>query len=146
VPHIYEVPTHLQVEDSLIAGLTPKQLLRLFAGGSLAYGIWDQAAMLPPSVRLVLALIVAALAIVLTLVQPGGRPLDQWLFAALCYALMPRRWSWRRSPGVHGWQLRTDDSDWADLAPEVGWQTPIRRATVGDGAAGRQHHDDRSAR
>ena len=30
---VYELPTHLQVEDQLIAGLTVRQLLRLMIGG-----------------------------------------------------------------------------------------------------------------
>ena len=47
MPRVYELPTHLQVEDQLIAGLTARQLLRLVIGGSLAYGVWDQAAWLP---------------------------------------------------------------------------------------------------
>ena len=43
MPRVYELPTHLQVEDALIAGLTTRQLLRLVIGGTLAYGLWDQA-------------------------------------------------------------------------------------------------------
>jgi hypothetical protein len=42
MPRIYEVPTHLNVEDTLLLGLTPRQLVRLAAFTSLAYGLWDQ--------------------------------------------------------------------------------------------------------
>ena len=36
MPRVYELPTHLQVEDALIAGLTARQLVRLLLGPSLA--------------------------------------------------------------------------------------------------------------
>jgi hypothetical protein len=32
MPRVYELPTHLQVEDQLIAGLTARQLVRLMMG------------------------------------------------------------------------------------------------------------------
>ena len=38
----HEVPTHLNVEDTLLGPLTPRQLVRLAAGLSLAYITWDQ--------------------------------------------------------------------------------------------------------
>jgi len=47
MPRVHELPTHLQVEDVLLAGLTARQLLRLMIGASLAYGLWDQALCLP---------------------------------------------------------------------------------------------------
>ena len=53
MPRVYELPTHLQVEDQLVAGLTARQLLRLMLGASLAYSVWDQADWLPDEVRLV---------------------------------------------------------------------------------------------
>ena len=43
MPRVYELPTHLQVEDVPLVGLTARQLLRLMVGASLAYGFWDQA-------------------------------------------------------------------------------------------------------
>ena len=52
MPRVYELPTHLQVEDVFIAGLTARQLVRLMVGASLAYGLWDQTATLPMFVRL----------------------------------------------------------------------------------------------
>jgi hypothetical protein len=59
MPRIYELPTHLQVEDVLIAGLTVRQLVRLMIGSSLSYGVWDQAVWLPQEVRLALAAVLA---------------------------------------------------------------------------------------
>jgi hypothetical protein len=63
VPRTYELPTHRQVEDVLIAGLTARQLVRLMAGASLSYGLWDQAVWLPQELRfsLAVAILVAGL-------------------------------------------------------------------------------------
>jgi len=91
MPRVHELPTHLQVEDVLLAGLTARQLLRLMIGASLAYGLWDQATSLPIPIRAVLAAVLAAAGLLLALFQPGGRPLDQWVLAALLFAFLPRR-------------------------------------------------------
>jgi hypothetical protein len=55
MPRIYEVPTHLNVEDTLLLGLTARQLVRLAAFASLAYGLWDQVTAIPPVPRAVAA-------------------------------------------------------------------------------------------
>ncbi|MBV9170826.1 MAG: hypothetical protein JOZ81_12150 [Chloroflexi bacterium] len=47
MPRIHEMPTHLNVEDTLLGPLTPSQLVRLAAGLSLAYITWDQVTVLP---------------------------------------------------------------------------------------------------
>ena len=85
MPRVYEIPTHLQVEDALIAGLTPRQLLRLVAGASLAYAVWDQLTFLPVALRGGITVGAAVLGVVFALVQPGDRPLDQWAFAAALF-------------------------------------------------------------
>jgi hypothetical protein len=71
MPRVYELPTHLEVEDQLIAGLTVRQLVRLAIGASLAYGVWDQVAWLPQEVRLSLAGVLMILGIVFALVRPS---------------------------------------------------------------------------
>src|SRR5215207_5739016 len=96
MPRVYELPTHLQVEDALLLGLTPRQLVRLAVGASLAYGAWEQAAALPPRLRITLTAVLALLGLLLALVRPGGRPLDQWLLAALLFTVQPRRRLWAR--------------------------------------------------
>jgi hypothetical protein len=60
--------------------------------------------------------------LLLALLQPGGRPLDQWLFAALQFCLLPRRRLWRRdsAAGVHPTQA---SRGWADLQLEPAWIT-----------------------
>src|SRR4030081_3974452 len=94
---IYELPTHLQVEDVLIAGLTARQLVRLMVGASLAYGLWDQTATLPMFVRFSATGVLALAGLLLALIRPAGRPLDQWLIAALLYAVSPHKQLWRRT-------------------------------------------------
>ena len=132
---VYEIPTHLQVEDVLIAGLTPRQLLRLLAGASIAYGIWDQAILLPLGARAVVAGLVALCALVVALFQPGGRPIDQWIFAAVFYALLPHRWIWRTTEIDSGAiEISEASTDWADLAPVLGWGRQLAQTgdAVGD--------------
>jgi len=123
---VYELPTHLQVEDRLIAGLTVRQLLRLAIGASLAYGVWDQAGWLAQDVRLGLAAVLAAIGVLFALVQPGGRPLDQWLSAGILFVVLPRRLVWR--PGVAllrqppreqpGWAELELHSEWLGTEPD----------------------------
>ena len=120
MPRIYELPTHLQVEDVLIAGLTARQLLRLMIGASVSYGLWDQAVWLPQEVRLALAVVLAVIGMLFALLQPGGRPLDQWLLAGVLFIALPRRLVWR--PGFTLLRQPThQQSGWAELALHPGW-------------------------
>ena len=120
MPRVYELPTHLQVEDTLILGLTARQLVRLMIGASLAYGLWDQAVWLPDEVRLPLAILLAIVGVLVALVQPAGRPLDQWLLAGLLFAALPRRLVWR--PGALDLQASQRDlSAWAELSLQPAW-------------------------
>jgi len=120
MPRVHELPTHIQVEDVLLAGLTARQLLRLTIGVSLAYGLWDQAPSVPVPIRAGLAAVLAAAGVLLALVQPGGRPLDQWVLAAVLFALLPRRLVWRPTePDIR--QSSQAPSGWAELAPRPEW-------------------------
>src|SRR6202521_5535223 len=117
---IYELPTHLQVEDVLIAGLTARQLVRLTVGASLGYGLWDQAVWLPQELRFSLAVAISVAGLVIALVQPGGRPLDQWLIAGALFIALPRRLVWR--PGTAPvCQPTREQSRWAELALHPEW-------------------------
>ena len=121
MPRLYEVPTHLNVEDILLLGLTPRQLVRLAAFTSLAYGLWDQVTVIPPVPRVLAAGLLALIGALVALVQPGGRPLDQWAFAGLAYALAPRRFTWRPpEPEIAVWRV-ADGSGWVELSPALGW-------------------------
>ena len=119
MPRLYELPTHLQVEDVLIAGLTARQLLRLVIGASLAYGVWDQVVWLPPEVRLALAAVLAVIGVLFALLRPGGRPLDQWLLAGLLFVVLPRRLVWR--PGMMLPQSPGEQPGWAELELQPDW-------------------------
>jgi len=120
MPRVYELPTHLQVEDELIAGLTARQLLRLMIGASLAFGLWDQAVWLPQEVRLALAAVIAAAGLLLALLQPGGRPLDQWLLAGLLFIVQPRRLVWRAGV-MQQRQPPHEQAGWAELELDPAW-------------------------
>jgi len=120
MPRVHELPTHIQVEDVLVAGLTVRQLVRLLIGVSLAYGLWDQAPSVPVPIRAGLAVVLAAAGVALALCQPGGRPLDQWVLAALLFAVLPRRLAWRPGEHVIG-QSSPSHSSWAELAPRPEW-------------------------
>ena len=120
MPRVYELPTHLGVEDQLVAGLTARQLLRLVIGASLAYGVWDQVPWLPEEVRLAVATVLAIIGVLFTLFQPGGRALDQWLLAGLLFVVLPRRLVWQ--PGAVLLRQRRDErAGWAELELHPGW-------------------------
>lgn len=120
MPRVYELPTHLQVEDQLIAGLSARQLVRLMVGASLAYGAWDQTTWLAQDFRLLLALLIAAVGALFALVEPSHRPLDQWLLAGLLFILLPRRLAWQA--GVVNVRQRSHQQvAWAELELEPAW-------------------------
>lgn len=102
----HEIPTHLEVEDKILGTLTVRQLLFLAVGLSLSYGLWGLLQQLtahpdrhlPLAAQLALAAIPALCALVLALVQPGGRPLEEWLLAIARYAGQPKVCVWRPLP------------------------------------------------
>jgi hypothetical protein len=126
MPRVYELPTHLQVEDQLIAGLTARQLVRLMLGASMAYGAYDQATWLPDEARLALAGVLATVGVLFALVQPNGRPLDQWLLAAVLFMVLPRRLTWRAGavtlarphPQQQGWAELELQPEWLGTEPD----------------------------
>src|SRR6266536_6052375 len=120
MPRVYELPTHLQVEDVLIAGLTARQLVRLMIGASLAYGVWDQAGWLAQDVRLAVAVVVAVIGVLFALLQPGGRPLDQWLLAGVLFIVLPRRLVWRAG-AMQQRQPPHEQAGWAELELDPAW-------------------------
>jgi PrgI family protein len=121
VARTHEVPNHLNVQDTLFLGLTARQVATFMAFASPAYGIWDQLTSAPLPVRGTLAGLVLLAGIGFTLIQPGGRPLDEWAFAVFAYAVTPRRLRWCR-PEVdpREWCL-AGTPGWVDLAPRLGW-------------------------
>ena len=131
MPRVYELPTHLQVEDVLIAGLTARQLVRLMVGASLAYGLWDQTAALPMLARLSATVVLAFAGLLLALIRPAGRPLDQWLLAALLFAVSPHKQLWRRTSAEFLCLRATRTQGWAELAPRPDWIDSGHEESVG---------------
>jgi hypothetical protein len=116
----HEVPTHLNVEDRLIFGLTVRQFLYLLVGSSASYALWEQMATAPQPVRIVGVALCVAVTLAFALLKPGGRPLEEWLVALLAYLASPRRATWRpRDPVVADW--RPAAGGWQELAPSPVW-------------------------
>ena len=116
----HEIPTHLNVEDKLLLGLTARQFLYMLASVALGYSLWDRHPGLPPEARLALAAACVLVGALLALVRPGGRGLDQWLFVVLFHLATPRRTAWRvAEPAPVAW--RSGGPAWAEIAPQVAW-------------------------
>src|SRR5260370_35018965 len=90
MPKHHEVPTHLNVEDKVVFGLSVRQFLQMLVGSSASYTLWEQTAMLPDPLRVALGTLSACSTIVFALLRPAGRPLEEWLAAALWSAATPR--------------------------------------------------------
>lgn len=121
MPRAHEVPNHLNVQDTLFLGLTARQVATFMAFASPGYGIWDQLTIAPLPVRGALAGLVVLAGVAFALLQPGGRPLDEWAFAVFAYAVTPRRLRWRH-PGADPREWNTETgTGWVDLAPRLGW-------------------------
>ena len=117
----HEVPNHLNVQDTLFLGLTARQVATFMAFASPAYGIWDQMTIAPVLVRGAFAGLVVLAGIAFTLLQPGGRPLDDWAFAVFAYAITPRRMRWHHPPADPREWGTDRGTGWVDLAPRLGW-------------------------
>ena len=140
MPRVYELPTHLDVQDTLLFGLTARQLVRLAVGASVAYAIWNQTALLPVVLR-------------------AGLTVGAVIFGLLL-ALLPTRWQAARSVAFRGTpvlpsaasapvapQLRIAvqpakaSGGWADLQLEPAW-IAVRRSHAPD-EHGRRHGNER---
>ncbi len=142
-----ELPTHLHVEDKLIAGLTVRQVLILSVGLSLGYSLWLRLAGLPawlphllslPSqgvivhlatgLRFLLGALPVVLAAACALLRPADRPLEDWAFVALRYLSLPKAAVWRPLPpwpddGGSEWYA-PDDEGIADDIDDAGNDDP----------------------
>jgi drug/metabolite transporter (DMT)-like permease len=119
-PH-HEIPTHLNVEDRVLFGLTVRQLLYLMVGCSVSYGLWERAVQVGDGARLALAAACLLVAAAFALVRPLGRPLEEWLVAGVCFVAAARTSTWRPAePRAEDW--RPAASDWQELMPTLDWQ------------------------
>jgi hypothetical protein len=87
----HEIPTHLDVEDKLFAGLTPRQLLLLCLGVGLGYSVWQRwHHALPLPLALPVAALPVLVGVVFATLRPDDRPLEQWLLTVARYAALAR--------------------------------------------------------
>lgn len=103
----HELPTHLHVDDKLIAGLTVRQVLFLSVGVSVGYSLWlhltwlaqvsplARFAVLAALVRLALAASPVIAMAICILIRPADRPLEDWLPVALRYVILPKAAVWQ---------------------------------------------------
>jgi hypothetical protein len=120
MPRHHEVPTHLNVEDKVLFGLTVRQFLYVLVGSSATYTLWEQLAGLGDLVRIAIAVLCIAFTLAFALLRPADRPLEEWLAAALAYTLSARCSSWQPlEPEVREW--RPASGGWQDLAPSLAW-------------------------
>lgn len=109
--HRQTIPVHLETKDTLVFGLTAKQVMVLSLGITLAYAVYSS---LPAGSLLLLggSLLVAAVPIVLALlvafVRPAGQGLDAWAMIWLLFVF---------SPKTYLWEPLADDDDGNDLEP-----------------------------
>lgn len=124
----HEVPTHLNVEDKLLLGLTVRQFLYLLVGSSVTYTLWEQSAEYGGILRIGIASVCVVVTLAFALLRPAERPLEEWLAAALVYLASPRRSTWRPAepepshwrPAAGGWQELTPSLSWAEDDGEWG--------------------------
>lgn len=120
MPKHHEVPTHLNVEDKVLYGLTVRQFLYLLVGSSGTYSVWDQLGSFPTPVRAALAGFCLVVTLAFALLRPADRPLEEWFAASLVYLATPRRaiW-WPAEPRPSDWYPAGDN--WQELAPSPSW-------------------------
>ena len=116
----HEIPTHLNVEDKLVFGLTMRQFLYLLVGSSIAYSLWGQTASMPSVLHIGVPALCVLSALAMAVLRPFGRPLEELLLAGALYATTPRRSSWQVSePDPADW--RPAHGAWQELAPSIAW-------------------------
>lgn len=116
----HEVPTHLNVEDKVVFGLTVRQFLYMLVGSSAAYSAWDQLSVLPSPLRLAVAGICVVVTVAFALLRLADRPLEEWVAAAMIYAVSPRRATWQPAePDLAHW--RPPSASWQELTPSLSW-------------------------
>lgn len=117
----HEIPTHLNVEDKAFYGFSARQVMYLIVGLSGGYSIWTQWAALPVPIRVALIALWVAGALILALVRPHGRSLDEWAFVALHYLAAPKASVWRPREGEPE-KAAELHRGWEELSPRLAWR------------------------
>jgi hypothetical protein len=115
----HELPTHLAVEDRILAGLTMRQLMLLLGGLPGAYAGWLHSQALPLALRLTLTACGLALTLATALWRPGAHDLPTWALLLLRYLALPKRCVWRPAPSVA--PSPVTDVLWQAVQPELTW-------------------------
>ncbi len=122
----YKVPTHMNLPDKVVFGLTARQLLLLLIGCSLGYNLWLhlgvlEALALPGQLlRIALALVPAVCAATLALISVADRPLELWLLVLVRYWQRPRIYVWR-SLRMSEYQQQRSEREHAPSPTEALW-------------------------
>jgi hypothetical protein len=120
----HEIPTHLNVEDKLLLGMTARQFLYVLVGTSLSYGMWNQLIDAAPVLRLTIVASCLLAAAAMAWLRPLERPLEEWLLAVCVYVGTPRRAVWRPcEPEAAAW--RPAAGVWHELRPNLTWLDDI---------------------
>jgi hypothetical protein len=85
----HELPTHLAVEDRILAGLTMRQLMLLLGGLPGAYAGWVQSEALPLALRLALTTLGLALTLATALWRPAPAAAPSPVTDVLWQAVQP---------------------------------------------------------
>ncbi len=116
----HEVPTHLDVEDKVLLGLSVRQFLYVLVGSSVCYSLWEQSAELGDVLRVPMVLFVVGTTLAFALLRPADRPLEEWLAAALVFAATEKQATWVPvEPDPADWRLA--GVSWQELAPSLAW-------------------------
>jgi hypothetical protein len=116
----HEVPTHLNVEDKVLFGLTVRQFLYMLVGSSVTYTLWEQSDGVADAPRIVIGVVCVIVTLAFALLRPADRPLEEWLAAAVVYVASPRRSTWQPlEPKALDW--RPAAGGWQELAPSLSW-------------------------
>lgn len=108
------------VEDKVLLGLTVRQCLYLLVGCSASYGLWGHLSAAPAIVHIGVPVISALLAAACALIRPAGRPIEEWLAAALVFWGSPRQACWQvDEPRAQDW--RWPSGLWQQLSPDAAW-------------------------
>ena len=119
----HEIPTHLNVEDKVLLGLTVRQFMELMAGLAGTYGLWNQWPQLPTGCRIALTTLSLLLTLISSLVRPAGQGMEEWLLIGLEYLATPRRSVWRPAePDPADWWPK--QPRWEELTPRLAWGGP----------------------
>lgn len=117
----HEIPTHLNVEDKAFYGFSARQVMYLIVGLSGGYSFWTQWPALAVPIRVTLIALWLVGALILALVRPHGRGLDEWAFVGLHYLAAPKASVWR--PCVEESENGgAPDRAWEELSPRLAWQ------------------------